>query len=207
MKFIITPLLTLLLFACSTENRETKQPLANATPEVLQQSNSKVYASIKSDYKRGKINLLEQLYQEALENDATLALLDEQFHDLNDLKSDSLHDYREYKDNLQGYYSSASHYINSIQDSVFRADTRAHFNSLETRINEKLKNHQRTLAKLEQSELMLNDQFVIMKLLVTHNMLSNYEENEFPSIHPIKRVQDIIATLNRNTSTIIKSTE
>lgn len=199
-KSIFSFLFFITLFSCSKERtKEVTTEPHSATPEVLNESKSDVY--LNSVSKRYKSNIIEELYSEAMEKDATLSRLNERINRIGGVKSDSLEAYNKYIRNNEKYWHEVEQYLNNISDSTLKKETKNVFKVLEEKYNARISKHDSAFQKLENKTLSLEDQLALMKLLVTADMMTNYQRNELPKITTINSLSARYDSLIRETKT------
>ena len=104
------------------------------------------------------------------------------------LKTDSLKKYNRYIWNNQEYLSYVDKYLSKIKDTTVRKELGSFFENFKNRYKTKISSHQVLREKLNQLTQKLNDQKIIMKLLITHSIINNYQDNEIPEKARIKSV-------------------
>lgn len=163
--------------SCSEQKLSRKNRQEN-TPKAL--NNNKIYFS----KKRGR-DIISELYQEALEKNPTLQKLQENIEQLHQMQTDSLQDYREYRQNNRHYWEATQNYLHQLNDSVLRKSTQRLFEKLEVTYLKNIAAQEAKLQKIEQLSSVLNDQQIVLKLLVTEKMMNDYQVNEKPDSTPL----------------------
>lgn len=180
LKYVIFFLSLILLYNCSERNNEKiNSENLNATPETLEQTDSKIsYSSISKRYGG---NILEELYQEALEKSKKLEILNER---IKEITSDSLqtktNDFIKYRNVNNDYWNTAENYANNINDSIAKKSIIEIIEKLKEKYEKKIAKHETKMSEIEVLKSKLNDQIILMKLFVTEPMISNYQINELP---------------------------
>jgi hypothetical protein len=200
LKYVILFLSLILFYSCSERNNEKINPEnLNATPETLEQTDSKIsYSSISKRYGG---NILEELYQEALEKSEKLEILNER---IKEISSDSLqtktNDFIKYRNVNNDYWNTAENYANNINDSIAKKSMIKIFEKLREKYEKNVAEHETKMKEIEVLKSRLNDRIILMKLFVTEPMISNYQINELPEI---SKLESIIEDYNK----LIKQTE
>lgn len=174
---------SLIIFSCSKKKDNTIP--AQPTPEALDEKDH-LKESVYS--KRYPSDIIDELYEEALTNDPKLKMINNDIALLSEIKSDSMEAYRRYAQNNQSYWASADAYINQLSDSSLKHEMSALFKTLEMKINERTAKVDAANEVIRQRTQTLNDQLILMKLLVTQPMMSNYQTNEFPTVKTLEHV-------------------
>ena len=184
MKKYVLYIYLLLIFGCTPkENKPVAILNEKKTPESLQ--NNKSRTPLGSISKRYKDDIIDQLYQEALEKDPELKKLDKRINKIRHITRDSLKALNQYKKNNDEYWRTADAYINRIQDSITRESIRKIYqNSQATYVKSIAKiDHKTDSIQLKSQQLI--DQHIVMKLFITQAMIQNYQKNEKPQEIPL----------------------
>ena len=180
----------ILLISCNSQQRNDASATNNqtATPEILLEENkpSQKLSYLKSG--RYKADIIEQLYQEALEKDATLRALNEKIEMMPSVKEDSLYAYNKYKSLNTDYWNQAKDYIRQIQDETLKTSTAKAFDDLEKAFYAKIASHEKANLTIQQQSKALQDRLLVVKLLVTQSMILNFQNNELPDIQTIENL-------------------
>lgn len=200
LKHIILFFSLILFYSCSERKNEKKNnENFNSTPETLEQTESRISYSSTSKSYRG--NILEKLYQEALEKSKKLELLNER---IKEISSDSLqtktNEFIKYRNLNNDYWNTAENYANNINDSVTKISMIEIIKKLKEKYEKKIAEHETRMREIEVLKSKLNDQIILMKLFVTEPMISNYQKNELPEK---SKLESIIKDYNE----LIKQTE
>jgi len=187
------------LISC-TSRKENKTTAQNNTPQALQDNKESSLTDFK---KRGTDDLVEELYEEAIEKSSVLAALEKKFPQLNEIKNDSLRVFEKYKDKNEDYYASATRQLNSIQDSLLKKEIgavfekdKAGYTTIISRLNE-LEN------ELGKQSIYSADHRVVLKLFITLNMMKQYRKNNTPSSMLLGSVLNEYKALNQKLDSAI----
>lgn len=206
MKSFLSISLFFLILSCSDRKDNIQEPEPSGeTPEVLE--NDKGEFELRSLNKRYSENIIEELFREAKEKDLQLDKLIEDYDQMTKTKSDSLEKYLDYKRNNIRYWSATERYISQLSDSTLKHEMKAAFDVLKNKYDERISNHELALNELAKKEQRLKDLEIVMKLMVTEPMMTNYQRNEIPSvttIHEISKGYDTLIARTRNYTTIKK---
>lgn len=153
----------------------------NETPKALTEEKD-------SFSKRGKSDLVEQLYSEAMEENDNLSKLNDDINKMRALKQDSLSSYNHFTQTNNSYWSSAKRHINRLQDAELKQSTLQNFQLLETNYKTDLSEYAQKLKTISTKTNSLDDQLTLMKLYVTEAMMKNYQKNEKPNIKSLENI-------------------
>jgi hypothetical protein len=188
LKYVILFLSLILFYNCSEKNNEKiNHEDLNATPETLEQTDSKIsYSSISKRYGG---NILEELYQEAIEKNEKLKILNER---IKEISSDSLqtktNEFIKYRNVNNDYWNTAENYANNINDSIAKKSMIGIVEKLKEKYGKKVAEHETKMREIEVLKSKLNDQIILMKLFVTEPMISNYQINELPEKNKLESI-------------------
>jgi hypothetical protein len=188
LKYVILFLSLILFYNCSEKNNEKiNLEDLNATPETLEQTDSKIsYSSISKRYGG---NILEELYQEAIEKNEKLKILNER---IKEISSDSLqtktNEFIKYRNVNNDYWNTAENYANNINDSIAKKSMIGIVEKLKEKYGKKVAEHETKMKEIEVLKSKLNDQIILMKLFVTEPMISNYQINELPEKNKLESI-------------------
>lgn len=187
---------TFLLFGCSENNTEKndKQIILNETPESLNKENSLLSDFSSRNYRS---NIIENLYSEALDNNAELEQLNNK---IIEIKSDSLKEktesYLRYKNLNKSYWDNVKNYTERLKDSVLKIQVNEIFEQLEKDHDKRVSVHENKLEQINSLKYKLADQQILLKLFITQPMMSNYQINELPDVKHleslIENIEDVI---------------
>jgi hypothetical protein len=185
-----------LIVGCGKDQSENNnsQELMSETPETLEQDRSLI-----TDLKQGSYrgNIIERLYQEALDKNEDLKKLEDKIIEIkSDSISEKIIDYVKYKEVNSSYWNNAKNYTKKLNDSLLEKSVTEIFTKLESDYEQKISAHENKMDDIRNLELDLADQQILMKLLITQTMISNYQSNELPDIKQleslVKDLQNII---------------
>lgn len=204
MKKIAWSIITLLaLNSCGKKTPKLQtQPIAptEQTPEVLEE---KELFSGSMEFKRGYSNILEDLFQEAVEKNLLLEDLKANIKNFEKQKQDSLQPYYTYLHNNKNYWSSANSLIDKINDSTLNASLKKQFKKLEVNYQSSIKSLTDEKELINKKEKVFQDKYSVLKLMVTLNMIENYQKNEKPSLKTLENIKSdqekIIEQTEKNT--------
>jgi CHAT domain-containing protein len=180
-------LVSLLTFSCSIKDDNTQNVNnADETPDILEGGESDINFS--SLNKRYNTDIIQNLFAEAMDKDEHLKALSNRIVGIRNMKVDSLADYQKYKGNNQQYWSAVDNYLQQISDSTLSQELRGFMDNLEDKYTARIVGHESETSKIITNESTLRNQEIVMKLLVTVPMMSNYQRNELPDINVLKSV-------------------
>lgn len=191
----------LTLFSCVKQTPDKTNE--KDTPTVLTESESK--NSYRFLSKRYGGNIIEKLYQEAIEKNEELKNL---HTEINEITSDSLADktdeYIKYHRINDEYWSSATNYAETLSDSLTKESVLAIFEKLHEKFDIRVSHHERKMDSIEILKTQLRDQVILMKLFITEPMISNYQRNELPDIEKLESIIKDYHTLIEQTEPYTK---
>lgn len=194
--FLTSLFVLFLLMACGNYRpKEVSAETQNETPKVLDDSK----ANVSSISKRYSSDIIQDLYNEAVEKDVNLKKLNDKLNGINEMKTDSLKRYSGYFQNNEKYWFSANSYISEISDSVLRNDLKEIFKKMESSYQSSISRHNTLMEKLEGKEKILNDYEILMKLSITLPMIARYQKNELPNIKTLNSIINVYDTLINET--------
>ena len=174
------------LFSCNNnEQAQVNQNTTEQTPEALVEDKS---LKISSGDGRFSSNIIEELFEEALEKDQKLQSVITKLNKAREMKPDSLAAYHLYKRNMQDYWSALHRYALRLSDTNTRAQLTSFIEVLESKQNQRLSPLDSLVSKIDSSEQSLADMQILMKIIVTEPMMNNYFRNEYPSVKSIESV-------------------
>jgi len=181
---VIVLSLLLVMVSCSDNKNEEPVDNENETPEILQDDNKGASEStwISKSTRSYDKNLIEKLFDEAMEKDAKLKELVENIKLMNSIKYDSLDGYNSYVSTNSDYWSNVDSYVQRLSDSTLKESTMNYFSKLEANYRESMTEFDKKIEILDKRTINLSDQLILMQLMVTQPMMYNYQVNEKPSI-------------------------
>jgi hypothetical protein len=193
--------IVLILTACSTEVEAQLPVDENATPTALLEDSSPIEGRSnfmsKRNWKYEDGDIINKLFDEACEKDKALKALTVEIKFIN---NDTLKEYLKYSSTNLEYWKTSQDYIARINDSLLKATTGAAFEKMACDYEYRVLEYSNLEQTIYQRASNLEDQLILMQLMVTKPMMSNYEVNEKP---PIKVLEDLI----KNYDDLIEQTE
>ena len=183
---LLFALFTILLFSCSEKRSQTEQKKADI-PEVLTDSKSDVSLFTKKRYNN---NLIDELYNELLEKDSSLKLLEEKITQLKRNRTDSLEVFNNYILKNENYYSDAQNFINGIRDSVLKKYISEKLEKSKTNLENKIAVHKSIVREIGAKDSALKDVQLGLMVVSTLNMMENYQKNNVPSQKPLQKTNE-----------------
>lgn len=193
-----------LLFVCiliftSCNDKKNDQP-QNNVPEVLQDDNKKT--AIVSYSKRGREDLVDELYKEKLDKTPGLLVIDKLYSRLKEDKIDSLEEFNNYDQKNNEYYETADFHVKRIQDSFLKKEIETILLNSLNRFNVKSGRLDALRNALSRAGVSADDRYVAAKLLITLHMIEAYQDN-LPSSKPIESILSSYNDLNRKLDSVI----
>ena len=190
----------MLFFGCS-DNSESES-FENSTPETLI-NDEKEYRIDFASKKRWEKDIISMLYKEALDKNPKLRDLDNRINQIEQIKIDSTESTLNYLEKNEDYWGIADHYIRGISDSLLREATIEAFKVLENSYLNKTDKFISKLSEIDKNEVVLRDQAILLKLIITESMIKNYQINEFPNIETLEKINNQIQELSNETKEFI----
>lgn len=194
LKKIIPIIVAGLLLSCSGEEKAPGE-LESETPEAIEVVSS--YDILSSKSRGWTDNIIERLYQEAIEKNKEVEALNQFIQKANNTYVDSLIDYKKYLNINEEYWETANDYISQITDTTLRKSMKELFDQSELTYCDSKNNLINIKDKIDIEKEHFDNQVVFLKLAVTLPMIENYQRNEKPDSTTLKEV--IIDFDNANT--------
>lgn len=188
----------LLIFISCNDNKN--DPPQNNVPEALQDNSKR--PGIISYSKRGREDLVDELYKEKLESAPALLAIDNLYRSLSENKLDSLEEFNNFDQKNDEYYKSADFHLKGIKDSLLKKEIEIILTSSLNLFNAKSGRLSALKDALIRAELSADDRYITMKLLITLNMIESYQNN-LPSSKPIESVIGSYNELHRKMDSVI----
>lgn len=187
-KTVCIALISATILSCSNKEKQNLSPeeIISKTPEMLDRSQS----GIGSWSKRYDSDIITKLYEEALEKNENLKLLNTKIKDIRESSIDSSFTFNKYTQANNRYWLTVNNYIENINDSILKQSTKTLFSTLESNYKTSISKHEEEFININKSRLMLEDQLILMKLITTQPMISNYQKNELPDIKSLKKINE-----------------
>lgn len=177
-------------FSCNDTNKSQsnitpKQLEVKETPKVFNQKDDNYLGTV---YSRYDSDLISKLYEEAIEKDSKLKKLNTAINKMAGLKKDSIEEYSEFSQTNKSYWLTTNRYISQLQDSALKESTLEIFKALELKYQIKISDYEQKLTVINEKTLLLNDQLILIKLLITEPLMENYQMNEKPDIKVLENI-------------------
>ena len=198
MRKIIPLLLLVTLFSCN-QKIETAEAQPDV-PRALQENKEK---SIISYAKRSADDLVDELYNEKLEESSALSAFEKRFRDLSEDKIDSLEVFHEFDSKNQQYYTSANNHLNRIQDSFLKQELKTVFENNSNAYKRSISQLKALEDHLEKQFVSTTDRRLALKLFITLNMMDDFKKTNQPSLSTLENVLNGFKTLNKQLDSAI----
>ena len=192
--FLKSCILMVSIFACGnaqTENEINK----SETPSALKGSRieSGSYGSRQND-------LIEELYDDLMEESEDLKNLDDGITDQFRNKSELSSNFSNYDGKSESYYSSANYKVSMITDTILRQRIEALLKQSEKQYQNLTFESRNNLKVLTQNETAIRQYYSAMKIAMTIPVLEKFQANNLPDVAKykslIKRQQETIAVID-----------
>jgi hypothetical protein len=195
MKLFYLFFISVIFFSCnSAPSPEKKQ---EETPKALQTDNSNSETSFLSK-KRGYSDLVDELYKELLEKNASLNSLEHGIEKIKDDSKDSAEMFNAFDARNSSYYDAAMRHLESIKDSILKERIKLIVTNSLSMYKAKTTAHNNLLALIDVKDIKLDDLHILLKLTQTLGMIERYQTASLPSTKPLENIgkayDKIIAT-------------
>jgi hypothetical protein len=187
-QLFITILISIIIIAsCSNKKKRItdESEIQNPTPEILDNNRDLKAASISRSY---RADIIQELYQEAMNKNEKLKKLNNRINEIDGIKVDSLEQYNKFIQTNRNYYETVNEYINQLSDSTIKSELKEIFKVIENKYRVRASKLVSVVETIDSKSKFLNDQVILMKLLITEPMISNYQINESPNIETINNL-------------------
>jgi hypothetical protein len=187
-QLLFTILISIIIItSCSNKKKRIADgsEIQNPTPEVLDNNRDLKAASISRSY---RADIIQELYQEAINKNEKLKKLNNRINEIDGIKEDSLEQYNKFIQTNRNYYETVDDYINQLSDSTIKSEFKEIFKVIENKYKVRVSKLVSAVETIDSKTKFLNDQVILMKLLITEPMISNYQINESPNIETINNL-------------------
>lgn len=181
--FLVT-LMILLLTLSSCDHRGGTKMQTKHTPKALDDKKSS-YMVI--DKKRGSSNILEDLYQELVNENKELAEIESSIYNLHDAKDDSTSAFYNYHTKNQAYFTSADFVMNEIHDSILKLKIKSLVANQLEKYEEMIAPHLNLIGEMKENQRKISDLHKILKILKTLPLIAKYQKENIPEINKLER--------------------
>lgn len=172
-KNMIYGIVLCMAFSCKDAETQTDN---KETPAALQDDKSYNIIS-----KRGREDLIENLYADAVSKDSALKQLDESINEIRDGKIDSLKKFDIYEEKNQDYFFSANYHVKEIKDSLLRKSLTALIAKNLEEYNNKVSSHRKLVKTINAKMVSLNDLELALKISRTFPLIKKYQKENLPN--------------------------
>ena len=201
MRYLIPFFLVFTFLSC--EQRKEKREQQVETPKALQENKK---SSLVEYSKRGPDDIVDELYDEKLEESSELKTLDKKFHDLNQSKIDSLAVFHKFDSKNDNYYRAADAHLNRIQDSFLKNELKTFFDNNKTAYSNSISRLKGLEDQIDKQYISTIDKRIALKLFVTLDMMNEFRKNNIPPVSSLESVVNNYKTYNAKLdSAIVKN--
>lgn len=161
-------------FSCKDAERPTKSK--EDTPTALADEESYNIVS-----KRGREDLIDNLYAEILAKDLALKKVDDNIKEIENGKSDSLKKFNSYDEKNQDYFVSANAHVKEINDSVLRKTLTALIAKNMEAYKVRTLQYKKLASSIDTKTSSLNDLSLALKISRTLPLIEKYQKENLPS--------------------------
>ena len=198
MKNTIIFLLLLSVYSCNNEE-EYKPKKSKIIPNALSVDVSSL--------KKKDTDLVENLYKEIVDKDASLKPLQIEIDKLESGKEDSLKTFSEYDKNNKDYYKTFEKHLKDIQDSVLRKRMRKILDSSLINYKNKLSAQQKVYDSANVLYTSLADLHWLLKLSKTLAVMETYQDNNIPDTTTLKNTLEKLNNTLRLTDSLLQQSQ
>ncbi|WP_426327492.1 hypothetical protein [Pedobacter sp. R-06] len=160
-------------FSCQDVERPTKSK--DDTPTALAEEESYNIVS-----KRGREDLIDNLYAEIIAKDLVLKKVDDNIREIEDGKNDSLKKFNSYDEKNQDYFFSANAHVKEIQDSVLRKTLTALIAKNMEAYKVRTLQYKKLARSIDTKTSSLNDLSLALKISRTLPLIEKYQKENLP---------------------------
>lgn len=183
---VLVAIAIICLLSCDSE-RPQEQNVSfkdvDLTTEELQVPDSKSYSRRRSE------NMVEHLYQQALQRDSALEALDSRIEQLWSVQQDSMLGINDFFAYNNAYYESLEGYLSGIQDSSKRLVMREYFKVSKKNYNTAIGGLRDASDVTRDLAVELADQHTMMKLIVSERLMRAYQK-KLPMVNTINGLNE-----------------
>ncbi len=182
MKKIFAAFCLLILLSCANKN-ETNSPDQSNVPEALQENNENKSIGFK---RRGADDLLEELYEEKVKSTPVLQAIEAMMDKLKESHDDSLEIYNDFNSKNVEYYNSAKRHVSSVKDSLLEKEIKSVVERSISEYDNKMARLNNLVAILERKPGSVADRHSILKILISLEMMKEYQLRNMPLTQPVE---------------------
>lgn len=138
----------------------------------------------------GRYNIIEEYYEQALNDNSALEDLDDKIKDLKNSKSKDLSDYRDYTSEHSKFYSAYKSMINQIDDEELKTELTSRIQKLENKYQSEISPYETLEEKIDSRSKELSDHHTALKLIVAEQQLSKFEKENPISLTPLQKTEN-----------------
>ncbi len=190
------------LFACSNDSvhQETVANGAGETPAVLSDNYSASdILETKSLRQKSYRDIVKKLYLEAVRKNEKLKELNEGIEQIRKEQYEVLGPLNSYQQTNEEYWNTADAYVNSIQDSLQKMRMQTFFKDFKKSYADQIFTHEKMNTALQARATDLESQLLMLQLMVSADMMKNYQKNELPAIGPLEELVEDYDVLIQST--------
>ena len=184
MKKILLSLCIIILTSCTSRKENQSQAEVNI-PKALQNNEERKLISYS---KRGPEDLVEELYTERVRSTPALKTIEELIEKLNESKNDSLETFNDFKSKNQQYYGSAKNHLTSIKDSLLKKEIENVIERSTFAYSNKIAGFENLITVLNNKSASADDRRSALMILISLEIMKQYQEKNMPSSKPIESV-------------------
>jgi hypothetical protein len=167
------------LTSCTKKSKQANPK--QQTPAALNQERSYGFISKRSS----AVNLVDQLYDELVEQDSTLKRLEDYIDHLQNSQADSAKGINNFKGKMGNYYSNAALEVKSIQDSVLREKIKILLTRNIERYNSRVEKNNDLLKTINNKDVSISDLHTALKITRTLPVVEKYQKQTLPATKPL----------------------
>jgi hypothetical protein len=167
----------------------------NSGPEKINPGDKELPAALQDDrpgissFKRSSGDIIDDLYQEAINKSATLLSLEAAIKHYENEYINLEDSFQDYDKKSVSYYQSAGLIANGISDSLLRKTVLNFIDASRLKYNRKKGELMEAREAVNEKDSAINDRYRLLKILLTYSMIENYQNQKLPSVIPFKNFQ------------------
>ena len=182
----------LIISACKNARHgspTTDVPKEEAIPEALQEKSSSYTFS-----KRSGEDMVNELYQEQVQNDSALKKLEIALVEFYNAKGDSLEAFKKFDSKNQTFYHSANTNLTAIHDSTLLQEIKLLVEQSNTKYRNSIAGVNSLLKGIDLKTATIEELHVALKIVRTLPQIEAYQKKNLP---PIKSIESVVSSADQ----------
>jgi hypothetical protein len=186
--------------------------MACGDPQPAQQKSTEVPKALKENSdgyefssKRGKDDLVENLYRELAGKSPELNALEMNIRNLQTSRFDSSKEYDNYKEPILSYYGSAKNHLEQISDSTLKEKIRQILSLSLEKYHSGTAKHDNILKSIESKNHTLNDLHTVLKIMRTLPIMEKFQKENLPGTSPLEGFEKRLDVTIKTADSLVKN--